>query len=714
MLKLFVILVISAIQLFTTKWSKTLHSRPSILTVAKDTNIVAIGTEKGHVVFLGYDGKTKDSIRLDSQIKEIIISKQRIIILTANSLYIGQRGLKSLKRVFLELVPHCCVEVRNFIFVVANNRLLIYSLQGKKIKTIKLPATGRKILAKNDTIFISGSNFIMALHNGEEILWKQIVFNHEEDYGLWKYYKASLNLKVLLPLDSIIITDFYSDSLKQSFLYAFSIKNGKLLWIDTFQRKVFDILYYKNALFVSTGDYGIQRKADGFIYKIDKNGKILDSIHTYIPYLILYDSNTRIGAIPVISEFDLFDENLNNTFVTPFGNIGGLPPMPVDLNNDGFQDLIVHIAPTLDTIYMFNALLSILPKHLKKVKEMVKQAENEKPEKALSLLSMAREYCLLFGSNNLKEVEKKIANIYREFHRKRALFKILKILGLSLLFFVVFNFLIVGLRAAYYSLPFPPEQAALRELESGFYHSMKKRLLLLKGLQSSVNSGEGEHFSTDLTFNMVVEEMIKLVNEYSDVFKKARIKSVKRRRILNDLRKLKKSKNGVYLKRLESDLISLKEEFKKFQVSLRHMVEELVEEFKKTNESTVKFIYEIKDITDVLLYKDIAKVYKLFIKNAVQNAIEACKHKGGGEVKVGLQARFGENGFERVIVIEDNGIGMSEEVLKNFWRKGFTTGKKAGQGLGITEDMVYFIKMRGDLVVQSEPMKGTRIEVIIR
>ena len=714
MLKLFLILVPSAIQLFTTTWSKKLHSRPSILTVAKDTNIVAIGTEKGHVVFLGYDGKTKDSTRLDSQIKEIIISKQRVTILTANSLYIGQRGLKSLKRVILDLAPRCCVEVRNFIFVVANDRLLIYSRRGRKIKTLKLPATGRKILAKKDTIFISGSNFIMALHNGEKILWKQVVFNHEEDYGLWKFYKATLNLKVLLPLDSIIITDYYNDSLKQSFLYAFTSKNGKLLWVDTLQRKIFDILYYKNALFVSTGDYGIRRKADGFIYKINKNGKIIDSIHTYIPFLILYDSNTRIGAIPVISEFDLFDENLNNTYVTPFGNIGGLPPMPVDLNNDGFQDLIVHVAPTLDTIYMFNALLSIFPKHLKKVKEMVKQAENEKPEKALSLLSIAREYYLLFGSNNLQEVEKKIANIYKGFHRKRTLFKILKILGLSLLFFVVFNFLIVGLRAAYYTLPFPPDQAALRELESGFYHSMKKRLLLLKGLQSSVTSGEGDHFSTDLTFNMVVEEMIKLVNEYRDVFKKARIKSVNRRRILSNLKKLRKSKNEVYLKRLESDLISLKEEFKKFQVSLRHMVEELVEEFKKTNETPVKFIYEIKDFTDVLLYKDVAKIYKLFIKNAVQNAIEACECKGRGEVKISLQTRFGENGFERVIVIEDNGIGMSEEILKNFWRKGFTTGKKTGQGLGITEDMVYFIKMRGDLVVQSEPMKGTRIEVIIR
>ena len=115
-----------------------------------------------------------------------------------------------------------------------------------------------------------------------------------------------------------------------------------------------------------------------------------------------------------------------------------------------------------------------------------------------------------------------------------------------------------------------------------------------------------------------------------------------------------------------------------------------------------------------MLYKDVAKIYKLFIKNAVQNAIEACECKGRGEVKISLQTRFGENGFERVIVIEDNGIGMSEEILKNFWRKGFTTGKKTGQGLGITEDMVYFIKMRGDLVVQSEPMKGTRIEVIIR
>jgi hypothetical protein len=65
------------------------------------------------------------------------------------------------------------------------------------------------------------------------------------------------------------------------------------------------------------------------------------------------------------------------------------------------------------------------------------------------------------------------------------------------------------------------------------------------------------------------------------------------------------------------------------------------------------------------------------------------------------------------VVVEDNGIEMDEKTKETFYKRGFTQGKEAGLGLGITEETVEFINRYGSWNIESKINGGTRIEIKI-
>ena len=65
------------------------------------------------------------------------------------------------------------------------------------------------------------------------------------------------------------------------------------------------------------------------------------------------------------------------------------------------------------------------------------------------------------------------------------------------------------------------------------------------------------------------------------------------------------------------------------------------------------------------------------------------------------------------VVVEDNGIGMDEKTKETFYKRGFTQGKEAGLGLGITEETIEFINKYGSWSIESKINEGTRIEIKI-
>jgi len=91
--------------------------------------------------------------------------------------------------------------------------------------------------------------------------------------------------------------------------------------------------------------------------------------------------------------------------------------------------------------------------------------------------------------------------------------------------------------------------------------------------------------------------------------------------------------------------------------------------------------------------------------NLCVNAVDAMPENG----TLTLRTRNVDNGWIEVMV-EDNGTGMSKEVLEKAMEPFFTT-KETGKGTGLGLSMVFStVKAhRGQMAIESEPGKGTRV-----
>jgi signal transduction histidine kinase len=95
------------------------------------------------------------------------------------------------------------------------------------------------------------------------------------------------------------------------------------------------------------------------------------------------------------------------------------------------------------------------------------------------------------------------------------------------------------------------------------------------------------------------------------------------------------------------------------------------------------------------------------ISNLIVNSVEACT-AAPKAVKVSLRAGPGDT---VQIAVEDNGRGMPAEILARLGERGVTHGKAAGNGLGIAHAFSAVKAWGGEIRVQSELGKGTRVEI---
>jgi hypothetical protein len=111
-----------------------------------------------------------------------------------------------------------------------------------------------------------------------------------------------------------------------------------------------------------------------------------------------------------------------------------------------------------------------------------------------------------------------------------------------------------------------------------------------------------------------------------------------------------------------------------------------------------------------LPYSDYNAWRRIF-HNFIINAIEAVEAKGcAGRVDIKLS--YPEND-KASVSISDTGIGMDTETISNFGKRGFTKGKPGGQGLGVNEDTIAYIKRNGKFDATSSIGIGTVITVEI-
>ncbi len=99
--------------------------------------------------------------------------------------------------------------------------------------------------------------------------------------------------------------------------------------------------------------------------------------------------------------------------------------------------------------------------------------------------------------------------------------------------------------------------------------------------------------------------------------------------------------------------------------------------------------------------------------NLIKNGIQAIREKENSDEPGQLRIECTRTDSHGIIIVEDNGIGMNEEIRKRIFEPFFTT-KDVGNGTGLGLSVSYFIictNHRGQMEAHSEPGKGTRFTI---
>ncbi len=113
----------------------------------------------------------------------------------------------------------------------------------------------------------------------------------------------------------------------------------------------------------------------------------------------------------------------------------------------------------------------------------------------------------------------------------------------------------------------------------------------------------------------------------------------------------------------------------------------------------IKFKYT-NDYDELYLWGDYNRLKQVFV-NVIKNSVEAIQDNGIIEMIVSVN----KNGVE--IIIQDNGIGMSESELEHVYEM-FYTSKKNGTGLGVSLSYEIILRHNGSMKYQSVKNEGTK------
>ncbi|MDR2838693.1 MAG: PEP-CTERM system histidine kinase PrsK [Azonexus sp.] len=95
------------------------------------------------------------------------------------------------------------------------------------------------------------------------------------------------------------------------------------------------------------------------------------------------------------------------------------------------------------------------------------------------------------------------------------------------------------------------------------------------------------------------------------------------------------------------------------------------------------------------------------IGHLAQNALDATDPSG--QVAIKLERR----GDRAAVEVSDSGHGMTREFIRERLFKPFQSTKRAGMGIGAYESAQYIRELGGEMLVESEVGKGTRITVLL-
>jgi nitrogen fixation/metabolism regulation signal transduction histidine kinase len=137
--------------------------------------------------------------------------------------------------------------------------------------------------------------------------------------------------------------------------------------------------------------------------------------------------------------------------------------------------------------------------------------------------------------------------------------------------------------------------------------------------------------------------------------------------------------------------------------NLNTLIEEIITDYEDYSKG-VK-IRKISDSTIDTVYLDKELMRRVFL-NLIKNSLDAL-----GDSKAEIIIRTRKQGDEVIVLFEDSGSGLDPEILDRVFDPYFTT-KTKGTGLGLAVVKQIIHEHRGEVSIESEPEKGTK--VIIR
>lgn len=140
------------------------------------------------------------------------------------------------------------------------------------------------------------------------------------------------------------------------------------------------------------------------------------------------------------------------------------------------------------------------------------------------------------------------------------------------------------------------------------------------------------------------------------------------------------------------------------KVLLNEVVASVHDLFRKREDMDVHLYVPIEDI---YVFADRTQVVRV-LNNVVKNAMQAIPDTKRGHIEITLQKR----GDKAVIIIEDNGTGISQEMRDKVFRPNFTT-KSSGTGLGLAISANIVETFNGRIYFETDPGQGTKFYVEI-
>lgn len=158
------------------------------------------------------------------------------------------------------------------------------------------------------------------------------------------------------------------------------------------------------------------------------------------------------------------------------------------------------------------------------------------------------------------------------------------------------------------------------------------------------------------------------------------------------------------------------------QLELVKVVQDSMKLLRHTLPASIELEEHLDSAQPVYVCADVGLLHQALM-NLIGNARDAMPE--GGVLRVSLSQEPGgspddatagqaDSPPSALVVVEDTGIGMSEEVLSHIFEPFFTT-KDRGRGTGLGMAMVYGIvqELAGRIVVESQPGCGTRVSIRI-